>query len=1630
MKVDLCVLRSAHGRQVAKHLRSVQQSSSDDEITRELIELISSESIAPAAFGQWLDIAQSPGTILAALAQHDSLKVRRLAIKKMGRLLSSPSWLSTWDALGGVQGLLGLLSDFSVHEVKHACKAFVCSVKTNSDKAVAEAKRKRYTELVQELLPHLFPDEANRLHANTDDRQLQAIYQRLIPLCTSEVVSTLLVRDPDSFPEFRRYLLLSHLDALQALALRYIFEDYQPGKNLLRPLLSISTVQRVTDRMHFPIMILSKLTVEDAKTQLPLNFAITELAIPLLKKTLKKKVETSFAQKVINLALLYLERHPDTVPTLNLEYGQFVQTVGIHWSREPDMFTKQFEKILSLPFYKPTREKFFQVMNVSALRDVAQDRRYALLLFYYQGLYNAELRKSDPKCKKISGLPPGFPTVQLPPEDSLDLFTRMRSIKDEEELIVRNIYASRNEIDVELEHAVLLSRCGRHAEAEEIARRGFVARKSATNASAKQEQRAQNARSAIEYAAASGSLQFFMEAQQWARRFVRDPLTARELYQSSPSETLKLLTGIWEVLHERTSFNDLCDRIKYANQIILFMFETVCLAAREPSFQRGHFHGVLVLPALIVSERKKWSRRLKNSIGFSDEEIYQIVWKNTLEMLLSIEEKGLATGYENLGLNSVRGILGGSFAGVCLADEGPSTYRFFDEFAKARDELWRRYRLLEFPAVTTLPDAFPRGLPVQFLIGPYVIPARDVHSYTPYIASRMKATVFPDPVAALTPIPADKEAQKAIGIFIDDYRFALRMMIPEFLDKKEKQSRVDQAWSYAIGLLSADRFTREEASRYWKKKDNKWISEFPIKLWPGVEITRPGPASWPLVPEYERIEEIEEWNPIPSRFSDIPARRLEEITCIDLSRRLKKPSMNETVRTEFYLPTLVLPGVVEPRIFSSTRVWQAKMNPAIREGQILSALLEIDSKIPNDGLLQTSFPPANRKDLSRYPRLYLDGELLESNADDPFGFDGSYDCLEAHLADVPSSLLKQLARKAISALVVSSNEDKGYPHLIRHCLKLATLLTQCDRPALASDLIVDMVMKQPNQSSWHRQLLSLHFLKRLPASAAQSLVTTFAEAVITTLEQQNSVKHTRRSDNIGDKETEDTHGSRSFVKVTTVKLLAQLLGETQCIPENFALSILTKLVVKASHVDIRRSAVNSLLSLYESTSSNQEDAIITALEAIIPIAGNIRERQPITDLDWQHAENTLELPELGNISTDLTSLEDTSPILLSLLSFLKMTPSSSDSVSRQALFVNRIILPIITSLKHQSAKWTSLFLRKNGFDFAAQQDLQIPQLPGEPIVYHEFLRQATPWLPLSFLEDFLSYYKFDIAPGTVITKFNERLKKDVTSKSNPAVKAWLARYARGLNSTGPWFNVASLLGSGFRNGTPVALTGEITIKDVQKAYLQLYTLTLLNDTETLSNVYRLQGILWNIPAGYTATKSWSELYQPLIEAIILYIETSRSRHWEKDPKRHPAVFPDTFGLHMLLLRYAAHQSDHVIHSEEHCASFAARVVKIINQISGGLYHKKFEELKSSVKYLLGDDQLRVACILGDISKTTLSWLTVQDHLRVELAASLLTPNSLKPRSDALLHRVNNLVKSWRSSESEEVRRLGFSCMIE
>lgn len=66
-------------------------------------------------------------------------------------------------------------------------------------------------------------------------------------------------------------------------------------------------------------------------------------------------------------------------------------------------------------------------------------------------------------------------------------------------------------------------------------------------------------------------------------------------------------------------------------------------------------------------------------------------------------------------------------------------------------------------------------------------------------------------------------------------------------------------------------------------------------------------------------------------------------------------------------------------------------------------------------------------------------------------------------------------------------------------------LVQGENPELAQQLVLSTILGQPDASSWHRQLLSLSFLRSLLAKDARNLLHALATSTSEKLEEQSYI---------------------------------------------------------------------------------------------------------------------------------------------------------------------------------------------------------------------------------------------------------------------------------------------------------------------------------------------------------------------------------------------------------------------------------------------------------------------------------------------------------------------------------------------
>ena len=302
---------------------------------------------------------------------------------------------------------------------------------------------------------------------------------------------------------------------------------------------------------------------------------------------------------------------------------------------------------------------------------------------------------------------------------------------------------------------------------------------------------------------------------------------------------------------------------------------------------------------------------------------------------------------------------------------------------------------------------------------------------------------------------------------------------------------------------------------------------------------------YPVIPTDIDSREPFEWNPAANIPPDVES---QELPLKILDCMIAAPRWLEWNTYDFHIPKPKTQAIVSTPIWFPERLENFREIPKhVQQGMIATALLIKSSKIEGSKILALPFPSEFNV---RYPSLFLDHDFLLSS-DALYPSAGS--ALSYFINMVPSTLLLDLTASALDALSRTPSDSTKLASIERTAYRLLMLLSESDRPQLASSLTVRIIIDCPDASSWHRQLLSKKSIRSLSSGQAQEIVSPLASSVLEKLEHQVT-----SSGNKQKIEGPDI-SSNSYIKVTTMKLLAQLLYEADFVPPGFCVEILSKL---------------------------------------------------------------------------------------------------------------------------------------------------------------------------------------------------------------------------------------------------------------------------------------------------------------------------------------------------------------------------------------------------------------------------------------------------------------------------------------
>lgn len=1633
--IDTAVIRTLALEELPSELQSLQLTCSDESITQQLLDAVESGSTSASIFGVWLGVCKSPIVIQQALRQKISVRIRHTGIKQLRSGLESSRWEEIWEGLGGTAGLLEIFGDLSVEEVKAACKAInrlTCNGDLTRTDSYLVRKRACVTDLFKSLHPKQFPDAVVK---SRDLRPLTKYYQLLIPSCTTEIIAWVTSAEQEGTWQFvrERDLLKHHAETIGQAAIHNVFETQSldiKSKGLLRELSrqyppSSSSKHELSASMIFALSLLRRIVETDAK-DMENAWVVTNLIRPLLKRAIRKRVAWSHNQQIVDLAVRFLENRPEAMKCLKGSKGDVLHMVAICWSRRSILFEARLKRLLGIVFDKKTAFEDF----ADILAGVPRSRKYALLHMCCLEVMGLDLDSED-DLAKLQGALQYHTLYAFEADQALSLFQRLRRARGDANLVSVGPYNSvlsirRTQVtfegDPDINFLVLLNRTGRHEEAENYAIKILEIRKKATRTSANREARAELALSVWACANASGSISLLRETLQWAKRFIRDQLTACRLFSAYYHETYRLLSGF--PVHGIPSLNarDLRLRVEAANAFMMEMIDVAREGLREPSFRPSDWRNMIDSFTLVIKIRIDLSVELKSGTTLSDEDIYSSLWEDTVVMLLRAEQLLNSEEYEKLGAATMSGVVTWRADFSQKADGKPapverSTWRFINTLAEERNTLWTRLRPLRHPDVLTLAAPFPRGLPVQHLLASWSPEILELDEVVPYVFSRVQETLFADPKKALNPIVPSKPLMSAIGNFVDSYDYALRTYIPQNCDKQVKKARLSKTWNHATGPLSLGRMDGLEANRFWKPFVPPYLQSTLADIQPSNRS-----VSWrPTIPASDEPSQTQDWNPLEGRPSDlkIEARKLTEPTYIDFCTNGQQTRRTKPDVEAFNdAPTPCIP--VE--YHSAPGLWSPS------EGFTLAALLVLDAKYGSTSrLLADPFPSLSDV---RFPCVFLDEEFLSSEKVKSLDA-ASYitnNLVNGH-ADVPLPLVHKLTADLVGKL-----DAKDTPQALEAtAISLLKALADGDRPGLAFDLVIKVIMERPDASSWHRILFNTGFLQRVPASDARACIEKYAGAIGERLDDLASLKLSKTGDDQTRATTSRGEGAsqpeKPVIKVTTLKSLAQLLHRSTYIGDDVSLEILLNLSRKAKHIDVRVSILKTLLSKLEVNRPELWVPVLSALEFFLPLASCLDERQPGSQAGLSSQDKSgsthetgrsnpvdIENPSIPVMRTTTRSLwQDESPMLGAFLDHFEKLEGGQ----LWQLYMDRVMVPLMDALNEQTTKWTSLFLQRFGPECISILEPDFPFVPkGTQILETVLSRRidGSNYVPRQVLDQLLDYVVFQINPPACIRILNQRLEDDHSLKSLPEVETWLKLYGPDQSSSTrvlPYYNIPS-----FNKGRTEEQVTHVTRRSYREAFLKVFRELLWVDGPNYARLSARVSTIYVNMIEYDDDDGRST-----IAHLIAYVENLRTKGWEQNPNRTPAVLPDTFLWRLKLLAYPEHTtSDSDEAREKSSKDLAQQLAALLDELSGSVYHTKLQQIKDQLKRK--QSAVLTAIHLGDILKTRLSWLTTPELLKVDLAAEMMLQSKgrdIGPLGD----RVRALLDTWSSSENEDVRRLGY-----
>ncbi|KFX98973.1 hypothetical protein V490_02022 [Pseudogymnoascus sp. VKM F-3557] len=1630
-------------------------------ITSQLQSHVHSNAIPPILFTLWLPMALPvlPQLLKDVLGDNDSNGVRKAGRQELHRAHKKRNWSENgWEALGGIEGIRSLFNNLSASDTYPLVMAIAASARSRGpagDEAVdyllaaltdenSGMRQLELNDVARLLLSCSTPFVIKWLQKKPlPSFPLQMVFKSLVAnrLDLARNIATGAVK---VHPKIRSYLVANLPPKLMWSPVPYkpkytpveLSPKSLPGTHFCVDLLhSFQDEQMLKAGLSTTsILSLVKIAEEHAiRHKTPFDDILSLLQVGLATATIqveKLEFDLSSPRSIPRLVELLhywsIAKYPDYIPNCSINHQKYPLAAPSHPSRPNAKHQAALEKLI-VHIIKSVPERYIPTSQISSsisrlfeqlpIQKFAPAAKLPLIKLIYRHISTVQVDLDSPNLtieefQRINL--DSLIMTTIPSSDSKWLFGRLPDVTAAETLIYFGTTSSQwGRIDADTPWWYTYGQLKMTWEVEDAhpgdslreTRRLLEKVKREAEKSRDPDARADWASKAANMAIRSKNVGILKDVTAWSSRYKGDYavylVIARTLMRAAASHILSCAE--FPQNRQPTSLSALKALVDEANSLLLLHIEAALQYLREPSYQASIYHGFGTLLSLVFNERIDGVKSLGRLGLGSESELLAILIEPMMPILTLYDETALADGNEPLQWAIPKGPLGkNSF----FKPNRLSALPFLDNVARRRDKLWEKYRIKKNDLVATLGKGWPKGLPIQSLLPDEKWMAQAVANpkAAPFVAERVRNVVFCDSETALAEIPRDTDV---IGPYVDSIVVAFRSYVGSG-SSAEVLERLQHVWDHYSHVIPAAAEHIEMVKYHLKKI----ASAAGLHEWLKEDVAPPIPPSLPVSDNNSGADlEPVEWEPWPNGGGDdddiTEIDEVDEKPQIVLMCRFAAPKDVPSVGSwqhTFSKPTKWSPSKAEKPKQITWGYWVGELptlSLSSRDAIVASAMLYLDTfAAGKNRLLSNQFPAGKLQ--PRYPPMYLDYEFLSE-----FGksgrtrvyVNGAINALRKLKSIVPPLLLRDLANSMLNKLVDGMDSEGTIDVVLESAtFKIISLISLTDQPHLASDLGLKVIEKIPSSSSWHRSVVSIGLSRRLSPTQVEKMLRKFSHLIIDSIKRQQESNGAKKADTSPDG---DSPPKKTYLKVTTIKLLAELLQKGDLVSCDISLDILQSLFTASNHIDVKVAALSAIIELLGRNvrlGLEPDPKVYKTLVSFSAAAMGPDERSTVTEAEWLAAEKGGPLPKCNNDRP-----------LLSL--FLGAKSSIPEKLHED--YVRSVLYKILDESTRQHTRWMRIFLGR--FKLSSKN---APTANFGPFIgdyADSLIRQWSDCISKDFLlssrELSMSYLDCEN-----LAYIDKRLKAmDPTLKETDAGMHWNDYLETRMDYSDAFYRIETLVTS--KKLEPRFEDG-ITLEDAEEEYFQRVAIAAREPRHCPDGTpivslkpfeYAVRILLPKTDAG-----SIPERRRRLLERILADVRDLHSKTWPEGSSKKPPVLPSIWNLRCRLTMTSplSELAERVNALCEECAqtSFAMN---------------NYEQLVEATGTITTDSRVFLLLKLGETAQNEHE--TFAGCIKVQLVHHLLLQIT-SFATDKRGTEIESLLKSWLESSNENIRRIAFSEM--